>query len=234
MRLNLVYYGKHDPETDLRITRLAPDFVIVNTPHGLWGEVRGGDTSLCLQDIGNYQTAGIKVIGYLTGGYEGTGSGGRLGPEWYSLNFNRRIIRAMAVHDHADGVFIDECNAYPDRLSKVYLRELAALAHEHGLTTWGNVGKENFDEWFLTEGGFDLIQSTEDWHGQKLSAVQSRWGKRITVTGFRPAYTVDDAVRLTRDAWRKELAYCYINHADYATLPDWIEEYARLLDEGHG
>jgi len=97
VRLNLVYYGRHEPEIDARIVAAAPDYAIVNTPHGLWGEVQGCETPLCLPNPAGYHAAGIKVMGYLTGGYEGTGSGGRLEPEFYSLDFNRRIIEVMSA-----------------------------------------------------------------------------------------------------------------------------------------
>ena len=231
MRLNLKSYGNHSPIYDARILSVRPEYVIDNPPHGLWGEIYGYDTERLLHNIAEYQTAGIKVIGYITSGYEGTGSDGGIDPYWYSLELNEMLIKNMAELDHVDGVFIDECSAYPDASSKNYLKKLTDLAHSYGLITWGNTGVDQFDEWFFTDGGFDLMQSSENWRGQSLSEVQREWGHRISVTGFNASYTAQDAYNLTIDAWEKGLAYCYINDAEYISIASWFEEYAALLRE---
>ena len=182
-----------------------------------------------MQDISVYKEAGIQVIGYLTSGYEAKGSAGRIDPQWYSLEINRKLIKNMAEKDKVDGVFIDECSPFPNRHSRHYLKSLTDLAHRYNLITWGNVGGDQFDNWFFTKGGFDLMQSTEDWHGQELSSVQHDWGSRISVTGYNPGYTAQDAYKLTTNAWEKGLAYCYICDTGYISLPDWFEEYTLLL-----
>ncbi|MFH1640243.1 MAG: hypothetical protein ABIB93_08075 [Chloroflexota bacterium] len=229
VRLNMKSYGKHSPEYDARILNIHPEYVIDNPPHGLWGEISGYDTDELLQNVAVYQAAGIKVIGYLTGGYEGTGSAGDVDPQWYSLEMNKKLITNMARLDHVDGIFVDECSKFPDESAKSYLRELTTHAKSYGLITWGNVGEDSFDPWFFTEGGFDFMHSTEDWHGQDLSPVQKEWGHCISVTGFNPDYTVQDALDLTIDAWNKGIAFCYINNAEYSTIAPWFEEYATLL-----
>ena len=230
VRLSIVFYGDHTPEYDTRILNIRPEYVISNLPHGIYGEVYGYDHDGLLQNIAEYQAAGIKVIGYITAGYEGTDSPGT-DPYYYTLKMNKQMIRNMAEIDHVDGVFLDECSAYPDKRSKKYLRELTDLTHSYGLITWGNVGEDQFDEWFFTEGGFDLMNSTEAWHGQNLSQVQQDWGHRISVIGFKSRYTARDAFELTIDAWEKGLAYCYIssNDPEYQTIPPWCEEYVTLL-----
>ena len=228
MRLNLVYYGAHTPAIDARIRKIKPQYVIMNTLHGLWGEIYSRNV---LQDTTDYKAAGTKVIGYLTAGYEGAGSTGNIDPKWYTLETNLRLIKNMAEIDHVDGIFIDECSAFPGNSSRTYLKTLTDLAHSYGLITWGNVGQDLFDTWYFTEGGFDLMQSSEDWQGQDLSHVQRDWGYRISVTGYKSTYTAQDAFNLTIDAWKKGLAYCYINDAGYDSISSWLEEYTGLLLE---
>lgn len=232
LKLSLVYYGKHEPEVDSRIIKALPEYVIANPPHGLWGEAYGYNTWWLLQNISLYQKAGIKVIGYITGGYEGKGSGGGIEPQWYSLELNKKLIKNMAEIDHVDGVMIDECSAFPNEGSKKYLKELTDLAHSYSLITWGNVGQDEFDPWYFTEGRFDLMKSTEKWQGQSINKVQEEWGSRISVTGFDSEYTAGDAYRLTIDAWEKGIAYCYISNTGYSSLPTWFEEYVQSLRNG--
>jgi len=73
------------------------------------------------------------------------------------------------------------------------------------LITWGNVGVDDFDEWLLKHGGFDMVHASEIWHGQAISRVEKRWGSRVSVSGPGRARTVQEAVALTRNAWDKGL-----------------------------
>lgn len=228
LQLPVFFYGAHTPAVDSRIIAMRPQYAVINSLHGLWGEIYSGDT---LRDAAAYQAAGIKVIGYLTSGYEGKGSAGQIEPQWYTLEMNQKLIKNMAEIDHLDGVFIDECTPFPDHNAQIYLKTLTDLAHRYGLITWGNVGLAQFDRWFFTQGGFDLMQSDETWQGQELSPVQQDWGYRISVTGSNPAYTAQDAYNLTTNAWRKGLPYCYISSTGYESLPDWFEEYIYLLQK---
>jgi hypothetical protein len=222
-------YGNHSPEYDARVLAIRPQFVIDNPPHGLWGEKSGYNNRELLQNVADYQAAGIKVIGYITAGYETKGSESGMEKRYYTLEMNTKLIKNMAELDHVDGVFIDECTAFPNSASKDYLKELTTFARSFGLITWGNTGENNFDPWFFTDGGFDYMQSTEDWHGQPLTRVQSEWGSRISVTGFRSTYTVSDAFALTVDAWKKGIAFCYINSDEYTVIAPWFEEYSAML-----
>ncbi len=231
VRLNLVYYGPHTPAVDLRIIRVCPEYFIANPAHGLWGEKNGYGTAPLLRNVGAYQEAGIKVIGYLTGGYEAKGSGSGMEVKWYTLEMNQKLIQNMAELDQVDGIFIDECSAFPDDEAKAYLKTLTDLAHRYGLITWGNVGQDDFDPWFFTSGAFDMMKSSELWRGQTLNSVQEKWGSRLSVTGFRPEYLAEDATRLTLDAWGKGLGYCYITNIEYMALSSWFEEYVKLLRE---
>jgi hypothetical protein len=226
--LALFFYGAHTPAVDSRIITVRPQYTVINSLHGLWGSIY---SSNALQDVFAYHASGIKVIGYITSGYEGTGSAGKIDPQWYTLEMNQKFIKNMAEIDRVDGVFIDECTSFPDQNSRNYLKTLTDLAHSYGLITWGNVGLAQFDSWFFTQGGFDLMQSDENWRGQDLSPVQRDWGYRISVTGSNPAYTVQDAYDLTTNAWRKGLAYCYISNTGYESLPAWFEEYANSLQK---
>jgi hypothetical protein len=226
LRINLIFYGTHTPEIDSRILSIRPQYVVINSPHGLWGEISG--TNIC-PNMAAYQAAGIKVIGYITAGYEGSGSNGSLDRKWYTLGMNQTLIKKMAEIDHVDGVFIDECSSFPGPGSQTYLKTLTDLAHSYGLLTWGNVGEARFDTWFFTKGGFDLMQSNEDWNGQSLSGVQRDWGNWISVTGSKPGCTAQDAFNLTVKAWQLGLAYCYITDSGYTFIPSWLEDYAGLL-----
>jgi len=200
--------------------------VIINTPQGLWTQISNYSV---FQRITAYKAAGIKVIGYITAGYEGHGSKGNISPEWYTLKMNQQLIKNMAEIDGVDGVFIDECSAFPDESSKIYLKTLSDLAHSYALITWGNVGQAEFDSWYFTRGGFDMMHSNEDWKGQPLSPVQRNWSRRISVTGSSPEYTVKDAFNLTVKAWQMGFAYCYISNTGYDSIPSWFEEYTKLL-----
>jgi len=142
---------------------------------------------------------------------------------------NLKYIREMAEIDHVDGVFIDECSDFPDQSAKDYLKMLTDLAHSYGLLTWGNVGVSRFDSWYFSAGGFDLMQSDENWQSQPLSQVQQDWGYRISVAGSNPKFKARDALRLTLEAGRKGLAFCYIHNQGYDSLDPGLEEYARLL-----
>jgi hypothetical protein len=225
----LVSYGNHNAEYDARILKIHPRYVIDNPPHGLYGEMDGYNGTWLLRGIAQFQSAGIRVIGYLTAGYEGKGRADNQDPRWYSLDLNKKLITNMAALDHVDGVFIDECSDYPDAGSKAYLKALTDLAHHYGLITWGNVGVDQFDSWYFTEGGFDLMQSSEEWVGQELSSVQKEYGSRISVTGFKASYSLEDAIRLTLDAWKKGIAYCYINTVEYTAIAPWFEQYAAKI-----
>jgi hypothetical protein len=224
--LAINFYGAHTPAIDSLVLSMWPQYAIINSPHGLWSEISNHNI---FRKIAAYKAAGIKVIGYITAGYEGLGSQGNIGPEWYTLEMNRKLIKNMAEIDMVDGVFIDECSAFPSKSSRTYLKTLTDLAHSYGLITWGNVGQAEFDTWFFTKGGFDLMQSNEDWNGQSLSQVQRDWCYRISVTGFNPGYTAQDAYNLTVKAWQMGLAYCYISDTEYSSIPSWFEEYIRLL-----
>lgn len=226
LRINLIFYGAHTPEIDSRILRIRPQYVVINSPHGLWGEIAG--TSIC-QNIAAYKAAGIKVIGYITAGYEEARSNGSIDRKWYTLEMNQTLINKMAEIDLVDGVFIDECSSFPGPGSQTYLKTLTDVAHSHGLLTWGNVGEARFDTWFFTKGGFDLMQSNEDWDGQSLSHVQRDWGNWISVTGSKPGCTAQDAFNLTVTAWQLGLAYCYVTDSGYTAIPSWLEDYASLL-----
>ena len=68
--------------------------------------------------IKQYQEVGIKVIGYITCGYEagqGDDRPGDLGSDfpdmsWYSLDLLKKMISNMALIDKVNGVFVDECS----------------------------------------------------------------------------------------------------------------------------
>jgi hypothetical protein len=226
--LAVYYYGIHPSAVDSRILGVKPQYIIINSANGVWGQISGRDI---LKDLTSFKAAGIKVIGYITSGYEGRGSAGNLDPKWYTLEMNQNLIKNMALIDRVDGIFIDECSPFPSQLGQVYLKTLTTLAHSYGLITWGNVGLAQFDSWFFTQGGFDLMQSDENWQGQNLSPVQNDWGYRISVTGSNPSYTAEDASRLTLDAWKKGLAFCYVNDSGYDSIAPWFEEYAKLLQK---
>ena len=224
--LALFFYGIHTAAIDSRILCARPRYAIINSLNGPWGQISGNDV---MRDISVYKTAGIKVIGYLTAGYEGQGSAGKIDSRWYTLEMNQKLIKNMAEIDRVDGVFIDECSSFPSQNSRNYLKTLTDLAHNYDITTWGNVGEAQFDSWFFTKGGFDLMHSNENWQGQDISPVQRDWSYRISVTGSSPGYTAMDAYKLTINAWQKGLAYCYICGKSYAYLPSWFEEYIELL-----
>ncbi len=226
MRINLIYYGAHTPEIDARILGIRPQYAIINPPHGLWSEISG--INIC-PNLASYKAAGIKVIGYITAGYEGTRSNGSHDRNWYTLAMNQALIRKMAEIDHIDGVFVDECTSFPGADSQTYLKTLTDLVHGYGLIAWGNVGEARFDTWFFTRGGFDLMHSNEDWNGQNLSQIQRDWGNWISVTGIKSGCTAQDAFDLTIKAWQQGLAYCYYSDSAYAYIPSWLEEYTSLL-----
>ncbi len=230
--LAVIYYGTASPTVTSTILEIRPEYFICNTLHGLWGEISSQNPRV-FQDISAYKASGIKIISYITAGYEGKFSGGEIDPKWYALEMNRKFISDLASIDHVYGVFIDECSNFPDEKGKAYLKDLTTLAHSYGLITWGNVGMNNFDPWFFTDGGFDMIHSNENWRAQSLTRVQLDWGYRISVTGFNAKYAAQDALNLTVNAWRKGLAYCYITDATlgYNTLPPWLVEYADLLHQ---
>ena len=226
LKLSLFYYGPHTPEVDSAILGIKPQYVIINTSQGLWGQISSHNV---FQEIPAYHAAGIKIIGYITAGYEGLGSKGNVGPEWYTLAKNEQMIKNMAQIDGVDGVFIDECSAFPNDSSREYLKALTDYAHSFGLITWGNVGQADFDPWFFTQGGFDLMHSNEDWAGQSLSEVQRNWGYRISITGSNPGYTAQQACDLTVKAWQMGLAYCYISNVGYDSVASWLADYSSLL-----
>lgn len=48
--------------------------------------------------------------------------------------------------------------------------------------------------------------------------MQKDWGYRISVTRSNPAHIAQDALRLTLDAQKKGLAFCYIIEMGYTPL----------------
>jgi hypothetical protein len=226
------YYGDETPDVKTAMLNIRPQYLICDTANSLWGKIADEGSSI-FTDISDYRAVGIKVIGYITTGYEGSQSNSRIDTKWYSLETNKQLIQEMAETDHVDGVFIDEVSSFPDEREKEYLKTLTDLAHSYGLITWGNVGTSDFDTWFFTDGGFDLMHSVEDWHAQNLNRIQLDWNYRISVTGFNKAYSAEDAFNLTVDSVLKGLAFCYIsdNSQGYNQLPTWLGEYVRLLRE---
>ena len=233
LRMNMKSYGNHNATYDARILAIKPEMLIDNPPHGLYGEMdeqryhEGYTYSYLLQNVSGMRAVGIKVIGYITSGYEGKGGDDGYASKWYSLNMNKKLITNMATIDHVDGVFIDECSDFPNAASKSYLQELSDLAHSYGLIVWMNTGVFNFDEWFFSVA--DFMQSTETWTGQTLNNLHKKWGSRIGVTGFKNTYTAQKAYDLTINAWSKGIRYCYINNKEYTSLAPWFEEYAEML-----
>ena len=233
VRLNMKSYGNHNATYDARIEAILPSHIIDNPVDGPYGKLYGGDSSLLSHATAQrWMGMGMEVYGYITGGYEGRGTGGGEPVSFSELEFNKQCIRDMAPY--VNGIFIDECSSSPSASGKQYLLALTGLCKSLGLKVWGNTGVDQFSEWFFTEGGFDLMQSSENWRGQSLSAVQQKWGHRISVTGFNRNYTVDDAISLTLDAWDKGLALCYINNVEYVSISPWFEEYAEALRDAGG
>ncbi|MCR4392917.1 MAG: hypothetical protein NUV31_00945 [Dehalococcoidales bacterium] len=233
LRMNMKSYGNHDTFYDSRILTIRPEWVIDNPPHGLYGEMESPQYTAewLLQNIAAYHAAGIKIAGYISSGYEGRGGADGYASKWYSLEMNKKLITNMATLDKIDGVFIDECSAFPNTNQKEYLKTLVDLTHSYGMIAWGNTGVDDFSPALFTEIGFDLIQSTENWRGaaQNLSAVQQQFGSRISVTGFSSAYTAEKAFDLTVNAWQRGIRYCYINNVEYTAIAPWFEEYASRL-----
>src|SRR4030042_181756 len=58
VRLNMKSYGNHNATYDVRITEIRPQYVIDNSPHGLYGEMYGYNDSTLLQNVAGYQSAG--------------------------------------------------------------------------------------------------------------------------------------------------------------------------------
>ncbi len=231
VKLSLVYYGETSARASARILACLPEYLVCNTAHGLWGNVNGRSAGWSSRELDAFKGEGVQPVGYITSGYEGTRSGGSIGPQWYSLETNRRLVVSMAKNDGVSGVFIDECSAFPDPGAKAYLKELTRVAHEHQLVAWGNVGQDDFDAWFFTGGGFDFMHSTEQWRGQPLTETQRKFGRRISVTGLGARHTLEDAVRLTLRAWEEGLRYCYVTNS-YLSLPLWFEAYVSAIGRG--
>ncbi len=222
----MVYYGPHSSSVDARILEARPAYLVANTAHGLWAEVNQSDAGRPLQDVTALQEAGIRVLSYLTSGYGGRGSAGELDPEWYTLATIERLLESAASQDRVDGVFVDECPAFPDDSQKEYYRQLTSMARCRELAVWGNVGENDFDPWYFTDGGFDFMNSSERWQGQALTPVQSRWGRRTSIISLGSGYSLDQAVHIAGEARRQGFAYCCVT-TSYLHLPDWTEELAR-------
>lgn len=229
----IIYYGHHSPEVDARILEARPAYLVANTAHGLWAEVAGGHTEGLLQDVASLQEAGIRVLGYVTSGYGGRGSSGALDPVWCTLDTNQRLIASMAMQDRVDGVFIDECPAYPDDSDQEYYRRLALAAHASGLIIWGNVGQEDFDPWYFTGGGFDLMNSTELWEGQELTPSPRDWGHRMSVIALGANHDLEAAIALSDEACRQGLRCCYVT-TSYLQLPAWMGPLAAHVHQMDG
>ena len=95
-KLNLVYYGNHDAEVYAAIIEARPEFLIGNTAHGLWGAINSHSADWLLQDTAKFKATGIKVIGYITAGYEGQGSNGDISSGLYTQEKNLEFISDMA------------------------------------------------------------------------------------------------------------------------------------------
>jgi hypothetical protein len=121
---------------------------------------------------------------------------------------NKKLITNMATIDHVDGVFIDECSAFPNSTSKTCLKALSDHSRSYGLIVWMNVGVDNFDEWYFTANVADFVQSSEAWRGQSLTPVQDKWGSRIGVTGYRSSCTAQDVYRLTTNGINQMKSCC--------------------------
>lgn len=227
-RINMYSYGSHSVAYDARLLNIRPAYLIDNTAHGYWGEyTRSYSSSSLLQNVAGMKAAGMKVIGYTSSGYEGRGGGAPA--SMTTLDLVKKQVYNMARLDGVDGVFIDETDGWPNAAQKDYLKQLSDYAHSLGVSIWANPGVNSFDPWYFNAGGYDFVQSTEQWRGAALSSVQLQYGSHISVAGFAASYTVDDAVRLTQDAWNKGIKFCYINTGEYTSMAPWFEDYAARL-----
>lgn len=224
----MVYYGPHIGSVDERILEARPAYLVANTAHGLWTQVNGNTTGRPLEDAAVLQQAGIKVLSYLTSGYGGRGSAGSLDSRWCSLATLERLMESAAGQDRVDGVFVDECPAFPDGGQKDYYRQLTSMAQCHGLTVWGNVGQNDFDPWYFTDAGFDFMNSSERWDGEELTPVQSRWRQRISIISLEAGHSLEAALDIFKEARRRGFAGCCVT-TSYLELPEWTGELALML-----
>jgi len=143
-RMHIFSYGGHTAEYDALLLATVPKYLIDNTAHSFWGEYTGNYSSpALLQNVQGMKDAGMIVIGYTTGAYEGSFSGGPNDkPYLFTVEAVKQQIYNMIVLDGCDGVFIDECSPYPAAGSqkRQYLKALADYAHSLGGLIWFNVG----------------------------------------------------------------------------------------------
>ena len=253
VRLNMKSYGNHDTLSksnllgtvpyDQRILYIKPEMCIDNPAHGLYGEMdhqKGypySELTYLLQPsmIKQYHAAGIRVIGYVTCGYEGAGGDDHYTKYWYQLSTLKMLVYNMIMLDGVNGIFVDECSEQPTTTQKAYHQELANYIHSfvsayYPFIAWGNTGVDSFNgDFYFNTAKYDYMQSSESWVGQILSPTQQTYGSRISVTGFKSTYTAQKAYDLTIDAWSKGLAYCYINNVEYTSIAPWFEDYANML-----
>ncbi|MDD5039351.1 MAG: spherulation-specific family 4 protein, partial [Dehalococcoidales bacterium] len=192
-RLALVYYGPHEPEAsttiDDSLRDAQPEYLIVATESGYW-HVNYPDTSF-LSDtrISSFQGSyDINVIGYTTTAIQDPNYPNDPTKRIYEARPVQDVldeIEGMAENDSVRGVFIDECTSFPDSTKKSYHQQLTDLADELGIIIWANVGVASFDPWYLTDGGYDFVNSVETWQDdEELTAVQQTWASRISVLGY--------------------------------------------------
>lgn len=151
-RMLVFSYGSHTlAGYDAKLLATVPYYLVDNVTHGFWGEKNGYDNPAFLDHAGilQMQAAGMKVIGYTSTGYEGSGSAGNHGTYIISLPIVKKQIYNMIVLDGCDGVFFDECSSsltpYPPdnpvTLAKqAYLRECASYTQSLGGIAWFNTG----------------------------------------------------------------------------------------------
>jgi hypothetical protein len=204
--LAIVYYEWHNATQDARLLAALPEFLIDNTPAGLWH-------SNC--DSAKFQAVGIHVFSYITCSY-GT----------YDLNTNLAYIDAIAA-EGTYGVFADEASLS----ATAYNQALYDRCQAKGLKLILNPGStEGLNADIYTAA--DFVMTDEQYAGRAPVAIEAANLAQTIVIGTG-CTTASQAATRTQAAWANGFAYSWHElSAKYASLPDYFEDYLTLLGEG--
>lgn len=192
------------------VVAALPDIVITNTPGGYW---KGNCNPAA------FTSHGIKILSYITGGYEGDEYSGN--PTEDALASNIARIDAIAL-DGSTGVFLDEVSSTLNSARKTYLTAIRNECLAKGLLLAINPGDSSFDTWLF--GIADYVMTDEQYAGSAASTTEKTNLAKCIVVGYSSNMTAALADQYSNAAITAGFGHTY-HCNDYNDFPSWFATY---------
>jgi hypothetical protein len=223
------YYGGHSTTQVNRIVAAKPEFLVVETPNGMF------HTN---SPVATYKAAGIKVFSYVAVSYCSDWQYTPSSPVPSDYNSVMAFVDAVA-DEGDDGIFFDESPfslyegraGYPPSGSWTghTIKEAIDKAHSRGLMVMLGLGDSPRNANLFIA---DYVLSDERYAGRNPASTEANNLAQCIVIGHNVS-NATDAAAYTNTALAKgfRAAYhCDVNTA-YGAMPSWFENYMALVNK---